>query len=114
VRNAIKAFNSKGVDALKEGSSRPHSIERAFSEDSVQALRSLLHRSPRNLGKDTSVWTLELAAEVSFEQGLTRERVSAETIRATLERLGLRWLRAKEWITSPDPGYARKKSGEIG
>lgn len=114
VRNAIKAFNSNGVQALKEGSSRPHSIERAFSEESVQALRSLLHRSPRDLGKDTSVWTLGLAAEVSFEQGLTKERVSAETVRATLERLGLRWLRAKEWITSPDPGYARKKSGESG
>jgi hypothetical protein len=55
------------------------------------------------------VWTLELAAEVSFEQGLTRERVSDETIRATLKRLGVHWKRAKRWITSPDPEYARKK-----
>jgi hypothetical protein len=56
---------------------------------------------------------LELAAEVSFAQGLTRERVSDETIRATLERLGVRWKRAKAWITSPDPEYARKKSSGI-
>src|SRR3712207_6907429 len=35
--------------------------------------------------------------------------VSGETIRATLERLGVRWERAKRWITSPDPEYARKK-----
>jgi transposase len=114
VRNAIKAFNSKGALALREGSSRPHTIERAFSEESVQALRGLLHRSPRDFDKPTSVWTLALVADVSFEQGLTQELVSAETVRATLERLGVRWLRAKEWIASPDPQYARKKSVEIG
>lgn len=114
VRNAIKAFNHTGVSALKEGSSRPRTIHAAFNEGSASALRGLLHRSPRDLGKDTSVWTLELAAEVSFEVGLTRERVSAETVRATLERLGVRWLRAKEWIASPDPQYTRKKSVETG
>jgi hypothetical protein len=53
---------------------------------------------------------LDLAAEVSFEQGLTKERITAETVRATLaRRLGVRWQRAKRWITSPDPEYARKK-----
>jgi len=62
---------------------------------------------------------LELAAEVSFEIGLTKEQVSGETVRATLEMkrsviLGVRWLRAKEWIASPDPQYARKKSVETG
>jgi hypothetical protein len=25
--------------------------------------------------------------------------------------MGVRWRRAKEWITSPDPEYARKKLG---
>jgi hypothetical protein len=61
-------------------------------------------------GKATSVWTLELAAEVSFAQGLTRQRVSDETIRTALARLGVRWKRAKHWITSPDPAYVRKKT----
>ena len=50
-----------------------------------------------------------VAADVSFAEGLTPQRVSGETIRATLERLGIRWQRAKHWITSPDPAYARKK-----
>jgi hypothetical protein len=54
---------------------------------------------------------MEMAAEVSFEEGLTKERVSGETIRATLARMGVRWRRAKHWITSPDPLYARKKGG---
>jgi hypothetical protein len=53
--------------------------------------------------------TLGYAAEVSFEEGLTDRRVSGETIRATLARMGVRWERAKRWIESPDPEYARKK-----
>src|SRR5215208_3260993 len=32
----------------------------------------------------------------------------------TLARLGVRWERAKRWMESPDPQYARKKGLEIG
>ena len=71
----------------------------------------MLHRSPRDFGYPTSLWTLDLAAKEAFRQGLTDHEVTGETIRATLVRLGVRWLRAKEWITSPDPEYARKKGG---
>jgi hypothetical protein len=78
-------------------------------------LREMLHRSPREFGKPTSLWTLALAAQASFEEGITEERISAETVRATLERMGgVRWLRAKQWITSPDPEYARKKGAATG
>jgi transposase len=109
VRNAIAAFNARGLAALRKGSSRPHRIHAAFDLARGEQLRTLLHQSPRTFDKPTSVWTLELAADVSFEQGLTPERVSGETIRVTLQRLGVRWKRAKQWITSPDPEYARKK-----
>jgi transposase len=111
VRNAIHAFNEEGVAALTKGSSRPHTIHAAFPGPQAEALRDLLHRSPRDFGHPTSLWTLELAADVSFAQGLTPTRVSAETIRATLARLGVRWRRAKQWITSPDPAYLRTKGG---
>jgi hypothetical protein len=47
---------------------------------------------------------------VSFEGGLTKEQITGETVRATLARLGVRWERAKRWITSPDPEYQRKKA----
>jgi hypothetical protein len=69
----------------------------------------MLHHSPREFGKQTSLWTLADAAQVSFEEDLTQRRVSGETIRATLARLGVPWKRAKRWIESPDPEYARKK-----
>lgn len=109
VRNAIRAFNGRGLEALKESSNRPKSIRQAFDEERAQKLKSLLHQTPREFGKETSLWTLDVAADVSFEQGLTRERVSDETIRQTLKRLGVNWKRAKKWISSPDPEYARKK-----
>jgi len=113
VRRVIKAFNAQGLKALEAKSRRPHRISAAFANEQAGRLKELLHKSPRQYGKNTSTWTLELVAEVSFAEGLTRERVSDETVRATLERLGIRWKRAKQWITSPDPEYQRKKSSAI-
>src|ERR671912_2668558 len=111
VRNAIRAFNEKGLDALIAGSSTPKRVYPAFDAISAERLRGMLHRSPREFGYETSLWTLEMAAEAAFEEGLTEKRVSGETIRATLSRLlGIRWQRAKRWITSPDPLYERKKA----
>ena len=111
VRNAIRTFNEKGLDALVEGSSTPKRVYAAFDERSAEALRGMLHRSPREFGYESSLWTLDMAADAAFEAGLTERRVSGETIRATLSRLlGIRWMRAKRWITSPDPLYERKKA----
>jgi transposase len=114
VRNAIHSFNEHALDALTPGSSRPKEVHAAFDESGTEALRDILHHSPRNFGKGSTLWTLAMAAEVSFEEGITERRVSGETIRATLARLGVRWERAKRWMESPDPEYARKKGLEIG
>ena len=113
VRNAIHAFDHAGMAAVRAGSSRPHTLHPAFAAEGRQRLRALLHRSPREFGHATSVWTLELAAEVAFAEGITATRVSDETVRATLARLGIRWRRAKPWITSPDPAYAQKNDAVI-
>jgi transposase len=115
VRQLVHRFNRAGLEAVVRGSSRPHRLPpRAFARERAEALRALLHRSPREFGHPTSLWTLELAAEVSCAQGLTPTRVSGETIRQTLLRLGISWKRAKHWITSPDPEYERKKAGATG
>jgi transposase len=113
VREIIQAFNQSGLSVLQRRSNRPHRITAAFSAAGADRLRQLLHQSPRTFGKVSSVWTLALAAEVSFEQGLTAELVSGEMVRATLRRLGVKWTRAKHWITSPDPAYTRKKTHGI-
>jgi transposase len=105
-RNAIHAFNERG---LRQGSKRPHTVHRAFDPEHAEALKELLHHEPREFGKGTSLWTQDLAAEVSFEEGLSKEQITGETVQATLAHLGMRWERAKKWITSPDPEYAKKR-----
>jgi transposase len=111
VRLVVHRFNRDGLAVLTRGSSRPQTTHPAFATPAgVAALRGLLHQSPRVFGQPTSVWTLELAAQVSAEQGLTERRVTGEAIRKTLRRQGVGWRRAKRWITSPDPEYARKKA----
>jgi transposase len=110
VLDALHAFNVVGLTALQKGSSRPHRLPpQAFPGERAEQLRALLHRSPREFGKPTSLWTLDLAAAVSFTQGLTTTQVTGEAIRKTLRRLGIGWKRAKQWITSPDVEYVRKK-----
>ena len=79
-----------------------------------EQLRALLHQSPRTFGYPTSQWTLALAAKMAYAEGLTHRPISGESIRRALARLGVRWQRAKHWITSPDPAYVRKKNGATG
>lgn len=110
VRNTLHAFEQSGLACLKQESSRPKTIHAEFDQQKCEALRTMLHQSPRTYGKDTSVWTLALAAQVCEELGLTSHQVSIETIRLALKRLKVGWQRAKHWITSPDPEDARKKT----
>jgi transposase len=109
-RNAVKAFHAEGLACLKPKPSRPHSARPFLTPDHAPALADLLHRSPRLHGQPTSLWTLGRVAEVCFRLGWTPRVLSGEAIRKALLRLNISWQRAKHWITSPDPAYARKKT----
>jgi transposase len=109
VRNTLHAFERRGLDCLARRSSRPKSAHRLLDAPRAERLRELLHQSPRAFGYPRSHWTLPLAAEVCPQQGLSEHVLSPETVRQAIQRLGLGWKRAKQWITSPDPAYARKK-----
>src|ERR671913_120015 len=111
VRNVLRAFESRGLAVVALQSRRPHTAAKLFDAERSERLKALLPQSPRQLGKARSTWTLALAAEVCAEHGITAERVSYETIRDALKRLGVGWRRAKPWITSPDPQSALKKTG---
>jgi transposase len=114
VRMVLRAFAARGLEAISMQSRRPKSAAKLLDLDKCEQLRAILHQSPRQFGKDRSTWTLGLAAEVCFERGLTEQTVTIETIRDAIHRLGMGWKRAKDWITSPDPAYLRKKSGATG
>lgn len=114
VRSAIHAFAQDGVAALTRGSSRPHSARLTFDAAATEQLLALLRRSPREYGHPTSLWTLDLAAQTAHTAGITPTRLSRESVRLALRRQKVCWRRVKQWITSPDPDHAKKKTGAIG
>lgn len=108
-RDVIAAFNDKGLACLTPASTRPRTAAPVLDAAGRARLADLLHQSPRTFGKARSTWTLELAAEVAHERGLTPRRLSDESVRRAVGLLGGGWKRAKHWVVSPDPAYARKK-----
>ena len=51
---------------------------------------------------------------MSFEEGLTKEQVHVQIIRAARLRIGVLFERDKRCIPSLDPLYARKNGGAMG
>ena len=113
VRHVLHAFHTTGLACMAQQSTRPKRAVPTFTAPTCEQLQPILPPSPRTSGKPTGLWTLALAAQVCHEQGVTARCLSDETIRRALQRLRTNWKRAKHWITSPDPQYARKKSGAI-
>jgi transposase len=109
VRLVVHAFAREGLACLYAKSSRPHSAQPLLDQSFAAPLTELLHQTPRLFGQATSLWSLERVAQVVHGKGWTPRQLAGETIRQALKRLGIRWRRAKHWITSPDPAYARKK-----
>ena len=109
VRNAIRAFEADGLACLAAKSHARKDPGRVWDRTRDEDLKDLLHRRPREFGKPTSLWTLGLVAAVCHERGWTPRVLSIEAVRQALKRLGVGWKRAKHWITSPDPEYAKKK-----
>src|SRR5512143_2553367 len=115
VRNVIHAFHRHELAALQPYSKAPHRRPHAvFDATRREQLRDLLQQSPRHFGQPTSVWTLPLAAQVAYAEGITPRQVSGEAIRLALQHLQIGWKRAKHWITSADPAYVRKKNSATG
>jgi len=117
VRNVLHTFNAlplgQGNRVLVRGDHRPRqgpSAGPVLGPDQEPQLRALLEQSPRAWGQERSTWTTGSLAQVAFAQGLTPRLLDAETVRLALARLGLKWQRAKKWISSPDAAYARKKT----
>jgi transposase len=114
VRDAVRAWNARGADALAARSRAPKTTHPVWPRTRDDDLKGLLHQSPRTFGKPTSLWTLGLVAAVCHEKGWTPRALSLESVRRVLKRLGIGWKRAKHWLTSPDPEYAKKKSSGTG
>src|SRR5215210_672038 len=109
IHNAIRAFAGEGIGRLTEKKHGPKAARPVLGQAKADPLKGTPHQSPRRFGKARSTWTLALLADAALEQDLTPRRLSHEAVRQAVKRLGHGWKRAKQWITGPDPAYARKK-----
>lgn len=91
VRRAIRAFNERGAYALIEGSTKPKRTADLFVPGGRDKLIDIFRRTPKDYGYNTVEWTLELIADAALADGLTRSRVSDETIRLALLKFDIRW-----------------------
>ena len=114
VRRVLRAFNDEGQGCLEAKKRGRQDDQRAFDDEARARLQETILCSPREFGQDTSLWTLEVLAEVSYEQGLTDHRVHKDTVSETLMQMGMPWKRAKKTIHSPDPNYESKKNAATG
>jgi len=114
IRKVLHAFNEKGTSCLRLQSRARHDDQRAYDAEAREQLRELIRQSPREHGYESSLWTLEMLAEVSHQKGWTNHQVHPDTVSQTLMGIGVNWGRAKHWINSPDKNYSGKKNAETG
>jgi transposase len=88
VRNVIRGFNQRGLAVLGKQSCRPHRLRTSIPKATLEQLRDLLHRSPREFGIDQDLWSLPVAAKIAFLQGVTTVPTTGSSIRRALSRLG--------------------------
>lgn len=69
VREALHAFEREEVAFLQEKPRGRLTPERALDAAGEQRLREVLVQSPRQYGYETSLWTLELLADLSYRRG---------------------------------------------
>ncbi len=110
-RRWLHTFDQEGLSALAP--QRKGGSAKRFGEDLVEALIALLHEPPPQHGAPDERWTLQETAAALVREGWTKA-ISIESVRRLLRAHKHSWQRAKEWIRSPDPAYARKKSGGTG
>src|SRR3954470_2376130 len=76
VRDALRAFAAEGTACLRAKSHRPGSARPTLDDAADERLRALLPPSPRDFGKPTSLWKLDLASEVACAEGITPHLMS--------------------------------------
>ena len=110
VRNALHAFHQRGLAALQPQSSRPTPAPRSLP-GSLRVPAGAVTPEPTDIRQADEPVDPRTGRRGQFCPGAHPRLVSDEAIRVALRRLRVSWKRAKHWITSPDPAYARKKNG---
>lgn len=107
VRDTIQRFNEGGIPAITP---RPRSggRPRYYDEAVAETAENLARQGPPP-EEDRATWTLQGLAKAIVDRCAQIEQMSLEAVRRVLASRDTTYRRAKEWLTSPDPAYERKK-----
>ena len=102
IRDALSRWKSGGAAAVVEVVERPTETPSWIGG----VIRWLTEKTPRDFGYFRSRWSCETLAEtLAWEAGV---RLSGETGRRTLRRVGWVWRRPRPIVGPTDPDYDRK------
>jgi len=105
VRNAIKSFNQKGLDALIRGKAKGA----VPKFDDIKKKLILMHFSqkPSKFNYHFTTWTLPRFTKHLIEYKIV-ETISIEKVRQILMKSGAKLKRSKRWQYSPDKEFHKK------
>jgi transposase len=105
VRNAIKAFNKKGLKALERGKAR--GVKPKFTSDQRAEMLMVVCTEPNRLNLHFSTWSLPKLKRYFIEKKIV-DSISIESIRQLLRSEGIKIKKSKRRQYSNDPDFAKK------
>lgn len=107
VRDTILRFNEGGIPAITP---RPRSggRPRCYDDAIAETAENLVRQGPPP-EEDRATWTLRGLAAAIMDRCARIGQMSPEAVRRVLASRHIAYRRAKEWLTSSDPAYERKK-----
>jgi len=108
VRQTVKDFNEGDIPAITP---RPRSGGRrtVYTEEVAKTAEDLVRQKPP-AEEGRATWTLQELAKAIVACSDQIDTMSHETVRRLLSQRKIDYRQAKEWLTSPDPLYALRKS----
>jgi transposase len=107
VRWVIKAFNEGGIEAITP---QPRSGGRppGYTQEVADVAEDLARQEPPEAA-DRATWTLHGLAKAIAARFEHIDTMSHEAVRRLLRLRDIVYYQAKQWLTSPDPHYERRK-----
>jgi transposase len=107
VRWVIKAFNEGGIEAITP---QPRSGGRppGYTQEVADVAEDLARQEPPE-AEGRATWTLHGLAKAIAARFEHIDTMSHEAVRRLLKLRDIVYYQAKQWLTSPDPHYERRK-----
>jgi len=105
IRKAIKAFNKKGLGALRRGKAKGATPK--FTESTKKIILLHFSKEPRKFDYHYTTWTLPRFRKHLIDYKVV-DSISIERLRQILMEAGAKLKRSKRWQYSPDKEFDKK------